>query len=48
MEDASDVGATSGIRAMPVPMMVKKPSFASAVINLKEKYNWLIHMLFLK
>lgn len=43
-----DVGVTSGIRAMPVSMIVKKPSFQSAVINLKEKFNWLIHVLFLR
>lgn len=43
-----DVGATTGIRAMPPSMIVKKPSFSSAVINLKEKLNWLIHVLFLR
>lgn len=43
-----DVGVATGIRAMPPSMIVKKPSFSSAVINLKEKFNWLIHVLFLR
>ncbi len=44
----SDVGITGPIRALPIPMMIKKPSFSTSVINLKEKFNWLIHILFLR
>lgn len=43
-----DVGTTSSIRSLPVSMIVKKPIFSSSVLNLKEKYNWLIHVLFLR
>ena len=40
--------AMSGLK-MPVSMGgIKKPNFSSAVINAKEKVNWLIHVLFLR
>ena len=42
------MGITGPIRALPIPMMIKKPSFSTSVINLKEKFNWLIHILFLR
>jgi hypothetical protein len=48
MEPSMDVGVTTSIRAMPTSMMIKKPSFSSAVINLKEKFNWLVHVLFIR
>ena len=47
LDDAS-IGISTSIRSLPMPMIIKKPSFSSAVINLKEKFNWLIHILFLK
>jgi Bardet-Biedl syndrome 4 protein len=47
MEDA-DIGVTTSIRQMPASMIMKKPTFSNAVINLKEKFNWLIHVLFLR
>jgi Bardet-Biedl syndrome 4 protein len=50
MEDDADVGVSTSIRALPLPMSIKKTAFTSAqqTINLKEKYNWLIHILFLR
>jgi Bardet-Biedl syndrome 4 protein len=49
MED-TDVESipTASIRAMPVSMIIKKSSFVSSVVNLKEKLNWLIHVLFMR
>ena len=51
MEDFIDdtPSNTMGIRAMPMSMVgMKKPQFSSTVINQKEKYNWLIHVLFIR
>ncbi len=33
---------------MPVSLALKKPNFSSAVINIKEKMNWFIHVLFIR
>jgi hypothetical protein len=51
MEDFIDdtPSISMGIRSMPMSMVgMKKPQFSSAVINQKEKYNWLIHVLFIR
>lgn len=40
--------SSKGIGIMPQSMSFKKPSFSSAVINIKEKLNWLIHIMFLR
>ena len=33
---------------MPVSISLRKPNFSSAVINVKEKMNWYIHVLFIR
>lgn len=45
MEDKAS--ASLGMK-MPTTFSLKKPNFSSAVINVKEKLNWLIHILFLR
>ena len=51
MEDFIDdtPSISHGIKSMPISMLgMKKPAFFSRHINQKEKFNWLIHILFIK
>lgn len=45
--EAPDVGSGPSMQNMPQTLALKKPTFDNC-LNACEKYNWLLHILFLR